>query len=390
MTVPAQRMQTLAPHFFATLNARIAFMTANGADIIRLDEGSPDLPPAPFIIQALTESAQRPDTHRYQPHHGTKDLRAAWAAMYQRLYGVKLDPDSEVAPLIGSKEGIFHILQAFINPGDQTLVPDPGYITYTRGTQFAGGEAYYFPLRPELGYLPDLTAIPAEQARRARIIFLNYPNNPTAGVANLEFFARAVEFAHEYDLLLCHDAAYSQVTFDGYQAPSPLQVPGARQVVVEFNTLSKSHNMAGWRVGAAIGQAEALKVLFNLKTNADSSHFLPILQAATTAMTGDQGWLVERNSLYQQRRDVILSALRRMGLPAETPQGSLYVWSPIPAGWSSVKFVTEVLDQAHVSFTPGALFGQQGEGYIRVAFTSPIERIEEAMFRLERFMASIR
>ncbi len=361
-------------------------MQAAGADVIRLDEGSPDMPPAPPIIQALTETAARPDAHSYQSHRGPLELRLAWAAMYHRLYEVNLDPETEIIPLIGSKEGIFHLLQALIGPGDLALIPDPGYITYTRGTLFAGGEAYYFPLLAERGYLPDLATIPVDAAQRAKVLFLNYPNNPTAAVATLEFLAQAVEFARTYDILLCYDAAYSQVTFDGYLAPSPLQIPGAREVVVEFNTLSKSHNMAGWRVGAALGQPEALKVLFNLKTNADSGHFYPIMHAAALAMTGDQAWLAERNQVYSQRRDVIVKALRGIGLAAESPHGSLYVWSPIPPGFTSNEFVATVLEQAQVSFTPGTLFGHNGEGYIRIAFIAPLARIEEAMQRLKKYM----
>lgn len=387
MIASAQRMQVLTPHFFSTLGPRIAALNAAGADVIRLDEGSPDLPPARFIVDALAEAAARPEAHSYQPHRGSHELRAAWADMYRRLYGVELDPGSEVIPLLGSKEGIFHLLQALINPGDLALVPDPGYITYRRGVEFSGGEVFFFPLLPELGYLPDLVVIPPEIARRARLMFLNYPNNPTSGVASLEFFTQAIDFAREYDVLLCHDAAYAQVTFGGYQAPSILQTPGAKEVAVEFNTLSKSHNMAGWRVGAALGQAEALKALFTLKTNADSGHFYPILHAATVAMTGDQTWLVERNEVYRQRIQVITNALNKLGLKAAIPRGSLYVWSPIPSGWSANVFVAAALEQAHVSLTPGTLFGQRGEGYIRISITAPLERIEEAMERIGKFVA---
>jgi LL-diaminopimelate aminotransferase len=382
MITPARRMSILMPHFFATLNQHIAAMTASGLDVIRLDEGAPDLPPAPFIIQALTEAAARPDAHGYQPHRGPLALRQAWAGMYRRLYAIDLDPEREVIPLLGSKEGIFHLLQALINPGDLVLVPDPGYVTYTRGTRFAGGEVDYFPLAPERGWLPDLDAIPAEIAERARLIFLNYPNNPTGAIASLDFFADAVNFARRHQLLLCHDAAYAQVTFDGMPAPSPLQIPGASDCVVEFNTLSKSHNMAGWRVGVAVGNAEVLKTLYTLKTNADSGHFYPILHAAAVALDGDQGWLAERNEIYRQRRDVILRTLSSLGLAVEAPGGSLYVWSCIPPGYDPIGFTTAALEAVQVSFTPGSLFGEQGEGYVRIAFTAPLERIVEAMERL--------
>jgi LL-diaminopimelate aminotransferase len=386
MSTPAARMQVLTPHYFAGLSARIAAMQALGADVIRLDEGSPDLPPPPFIIEALAEAARRPDAHSYQSHRGPQALRSAWAAMYRRLYAVELDPQSEIIPLIGSKEGIFHFVQAFIGEGDLALVPDPGYVTYTRAARFAGGEVFYFPLLPERGYLPDFTLIPESVARRARMLFLNYPNNPTAAVAASDTFAEAVAFARQYDVLLCHDAAYSQVTFDGYRAPSLLQVPGAKEVGIEFNTLSKSHNMAGWRVGAALGHPEVLKALFNLKTNLDSSHFYPILHAAAVAMTADQAWLAARNQVYQGRRDLIVACLNRLGLAALSPRGSLYVWSPVPPAFTSEAFVSAALEGAQVSFTPGTLFGQIGQGYVRIAITAPLERIEEALLRLTKWM----
>jgi len=383
----AQRMQALPAHFFASLIARVSALQAQGLDIIRLDEGAPDLPPPPSIIHALAKSADDPAHHSYQPHRGTQKLRQAWASMYQYAYGVGLDPETEILPLLGSKEGIFHLAMATINPGDVVLVPQPGYITYTRGTLFAGGEPIYFPLRPERGYLPDLDAIPAEIARKAKLMWLNYPNNPTTAVATLDFFAEAVEYARQNDLLLCHDAAYTQVTFDGYHAPSLLEVSGAKEVVVEFNTLSKSHNMAGWRVGAALGNAGVIRNLYTLKTNVDSGHFLPVLEAATEAMCGDQGWLRKRNEIYRQRRDVALLGLYKLGLKAETPRASIYLWSNIPEGWSSADFVSAALEGAQVSLTPGTVFGQAGEGYVRISLTAPLERINEAMNRLERWLS---
>ena len=382
----AQRLQALPAHFFASLGARIGAMQAQGLDVIRLDEGSPDLPPAPKIVDALMRSAKDPSHHSYQPHRGTAELRQAWAKLYQTAYGVELDPEGEVLPLLGSKEGIFHLAMATINPGDITLVPDPGYISYTRGTLFAGGQPVYFPLLPVRGYLPDFDSIPSDVASKAKILWLNYPNNPTAAVATLDMFSRAVDFAREYGLLLCHDAAYTQVTFDGFHAPSLLEVPGAKDVAVEFNTLSKSHNMAGWRVGAAVGNPQVLRNLYVLKTNQDSGHFLPVLEAATEAMCGDQTWLKGRNEVYLQRRDVALQGLRALGLDVEKPLGSIYVWSPVPAGWSSGDFASAALEKAQVSLTPGSFFGKGGEGYVRVSLTAPAERIAEAMKRLERWL----
>lgn len=382
MKPPATRMQHLTPHFFAALGPRLAAMQAAGIDVIKLDEGSPDLPPAAHIIEALACAAARPDRHGYQSHKGPLALRLAWAEMYARVYGVMLDPEREIVPLLGSKEGIFHLMAALIEPGDIVLAPDPGYVTYTRGALFSGGEAYPMPLLPERDYLPDLEAIPGEVLARAKILWLNYPNNPTAALATPAFFAQAVAFARRHNLLLCHDAAYAQVTFNGAAAASLLQAPGAKDVAIEFNTLSKSHNMAGWRVGAAVGNPEVLRILFTLKTNLDSSHFLPVLEAAVAAMRGDQVWLEERNAVYRRRRDAVLAGLHALGLAARPPQGSLYVWSPIPAGWSAAGFTTVLLEEAHVSLTPGSFFGQHGEGYVRIALTEPLERIELAMQRI--------
>lgn len=386
MKSTAGRMAHLAPHFFAALGARLQALQAEGRDIIRLDEGAPDLPPAPHILEALFSSAASPDAHSYQPHRGPLALRRAWAGQYRRLYGVDLDPEQEITPLLGSKEGIFHLSLAFVEPGDLVLVPDPGYITYTRGALVAGGEVQRMPLLPELGYLPDLEALPPQVLRRVKLMWLNYPNNPTAAVANLAFFTRVVELAHRYGFWVCHDAAYMQVAFDGEQPPSLLQAPGAKEVAVEFNTLSKSHNMAGWRSGALLGNAQVVRALYILKTNADSSHFLPIFEASTAALEGDQSWLLERNEIYRQRRDEVVAGLRRIGLAAPAPRASLYVWSSIPPGWDSVSFASAALEQAGVSLTPGTVFGPGGEGFVRISITQPQARIQQAMERLAEWL----
>jgi len=382
MKINAARTEQLAPQFFAGLNEKIASLESSGCDVIRLDVGSPDMPPAAHIIEALNRASQMDDRHGYQPHNATQALRQAWGDMYLRLYGVSLDLDREILPLMGSKEGIFHLTMAVVDPGNIVLIPDPGYLTYTQSARMAGGEPYYLPLLPENRYLPDLNSIPDSIARRAKLLWLNYPNNPTAACASEDFFAEAVLFAHRYDVLLCHDAAYNQVTFDGYHAPSLLQVPGAKATAIEFNTLSKSHNMAGWRVGAALGNPEALRALYVLKTNADSGHFLPILQAAAAALSGDQGWLVERNSTYQRRRDVVIENLSAAGVRVEPPQASLYVWAPVPKKWSSMDFATALLERANVSLTPGVVFGAHGEGYVRIALTQTEAVIAVAMQRI--------
>ena len=383
---PSHRLQTLQTQYFAGLETRISALKAAGKNVIRLDIGSPDLPPAPHILETLWQSAQRPDVHGYQPHRGSQALLEAWATMYQRTYQVDIDPNREIVPLLGSKEGIFHTTQAFINTGDVVLIPNPGYLTYESATRFAGGEPYFMPLAADREYLPDLNAIPSDIRQRAKIMWLNYPNNPTAAVATKEFFQEAVAFAHQHQIILCHDAAYSQVNYDGYRSPSILQADGAKDVCIEFNTLSKSHNMAGWRVGAALGNPELLKNLFTLKTQLDSSHFKPILDAAVVAMSADQGWLEVRNQIYQQRRDKILNALRAIGLNPKTPKASLYIWTPIPSGWTSESFCQALLEDVQVSLTPGTVFGKYGEGYVRICVCADEKIIEEAMQRLEHWM----
>ncbi len=390
---PADRMAHLAPHFFASLNIRLAKLNAQQGGnrsfdyIIRLDEGAPDLPPASHILEALLKSAARPDTHSYQPHRGPQKLRQAWTGWYMDHYRVSLDPDSEIIPLLGSKEGIFHLSQAYLNPGDLALAPDPGYITYTRGALFAGAQVHPMPLLSERGYLPDLKAIPEKVLKRSKLLWLNYPNNPTGATATLEFFEEAVQLAKRHDLILCHDAAYMQVAYDGERPPSLLQVYGAKDVAVEFNSLSKSHNMAGWRTGALLGNAEVVRTLFTLKTNADSSHFLPIFEASIAALSGDQSWLAERNQIYQQRRDAMMRGLEAAGLRASTPRASLYVWAATPKGWSCEEFAIQALEQAWVSLTPGAVFGAAGAGYVRISLTAPQAQIEQAMTRLGAWLA---
>jgi LL-diaminopimelate aminotransferase len=386
MKTSSVRMQSFPDHFFAGLNSRVRELQAQGKDVIRLDVGSPDLPPAPEIIEALNRSAAQPNQHGYQPHRGTQALREAWGGMYQRLYQVKLDPDSEILPLIGSKEGIFYLVMACLDPGEVALIPDPGYLTYDRATRFAGGAPVYLPLLPENTFLPKLQNIPEQILKRAKMLWLNYPNNPTAATVNLEFFTQAVALARQHDLLVCHDAAYTQVTYDSYQAPSILQVPGAKEVAVEFNTLSKSHNMAGWRMGVVVGNSSALQSLYTLKTNVDSGQFLPVMEAATAALTGDQSWLADRNEIYRKRRDLVIEALHSSGINVRVPQGSLYIWCPVPAGWSSETFASTLLDLAYISLTPGTIFGEHGNGFVRISFTASLERLEEAMQRMSQVL----
>jgi LL-diaminopimelate aminotransferase len=380
----AERIGTLPPYVFAKLGRRILEMKAEGRDVIRLDIGSPDLPPPSFIVDALNRSLQDPSHHGYGGYYGTPELRRAMAGYYEHRFGVQLSPDKEVAPLIGSKEGIANIAFAFVDPGEAVLVPDPGYPTYGLGTILAGGVPVRMPLLEEHGFLPDLEAIPQDIARSAKIMWLNYPNNPTGAVAPLEFFERAIAFARRNSLLVCHDNPYCDVVFDGYSAPSILQVPGAMEVALEFNSLSKTYNMAGWRIGMAVGSAVAVEALARTKTNIDSGIFLPIQDAAVVALTGDQSWLVDRNSVYQERRDLILAALQEMGIRADKPEASLYIWARVPRDYTSAEFATRLLEDAAISVTPGSAFGQHGEGYIRISLGMDTERISEAMGRLRR------
>ena len=382
MINPSYRVANISGHFFSELNQKLARLSAAGADVIRLDAGTPDLPPAAHILEALRRSAGDPTAHGYQPYDGTPSLRQAWAEAYRRSFQVILDADGEVLPLLGSKEGIFNLTLAYVQTGDVVLVPDPGYMTYTRSALMAGGEVYTMPLLPERSYLPDLSGIPQDVLRRVKILWLNYPNNPTTATAPLDFFDEVVEFAQSHNILVCHDAAYAQITFDGYQAPSLLQVAGAVETAVEFNTLSKWYNMAGWRVGAALGNRQALAALYQMKVNVDNGHFRPVLDAAAAALAGEQGWLADRNRVYEQRRDLVIRGLRQVGLEPAVPQASLYVWFEAPSGWSSQDFTLMLLEKAQVSLVPGTVFGKNGQGYIRLSFTEPMERLSEAMSRI--------
>jgi LL-diaminopimelate aminotransferase len=383
MIRPAQRMQSIPPYFFAELGRRIARLRAAGHDVIRMDMGSPDLPPPAHIVEALERSAESPDHHGYAPFGGTESYRQAVADHYQRRFGVTLDPQREVLGLIGSKEGLFHLTQAFVDPGDVVLVPDPGYPVYETAARFAGGEVHFLPLLAENGFLPALDRIPQEVLARTKLLWLNYPNNPTGAVADLDDFAAAIRLARQHGFLVGHDAPYTEVGFDGYRAPSALQVDGAREVLVEFNSLSKSHNMAGWRLGMALGNPTAIEALYTLKSQVDTSHFRAVMDAGEVALRSDQGWLEQRNAIYQARRDQVLAAIPHAGLAADPPKAALYVWASLPEGVaSSLAFTDQMLEDIHVSVTPGVAFGAQGEGFVRLSLGTPTERVEQAMDRI--------
>jgi len=380
----ADRVANLPPYVFASVEKRIAAQRAKGVDVISLGMGSPDLAPPAFIVDALCRSASRDDTHGYAGYYGTPDLRKAIVAYYKNRFEVEIDPNTEVRPLIGSKEGLANIALAFIDPGDLALATDPGYPTYRMGALMAGGGHYSVPLLEENDYLVDFSDIPADVAAKATILWLNYPNNPTGAVAPKAFLQEAIDFAREYDILICYDNPYCDLTFDGYVAPSILEMPGAKEVAVEFNSLSKTYNMAGWRVGMVVGNAQAIKALTTVKTNIDSGIFRPIQDAATAALTGDQRWIVERNSIYQRRRDVVLGWLPELGMSARTPKGALYVWAKVPEGVNCDDFAIEMLERAGVWMTPGTAFGRCGDGYLRLSVCVPEERLREAGERLAR------
>jgi LL-diaminopimelate aminotransferase len=375
-------MEGLEVQYFAGLVPIINQLLSSGVDVIRMDIGSPDLPPTQQVIDTLARSAQGESHHGYQPHKGIPSLREAWASFYRQTFQVELDPDQEIVPLLGSKEGIFHLCQAILNPGDVALIPDPGYLTYESGASVSGAESIFLALRKENDYLPDLGEVPEEIAERAQVLWLNYPNNPTGAVANEHFFEEVLSYAREHDILVCHDAAYSSVTYDGYRAPSILQFPGAKEVAIEFNTLSKSHNMAGWRVGVAVGNSEALGSLYTLKTHTDSGQFFPIMEAAIEAMTGDQGWIEERNDVYRQRRDLVAEVLQDLGIDYLLPKGAIYMWFACPTGWTSTRFTQTLLKSTGVSLAPGSIFGDQGEGFIRLSLCAPEDRLADAMKRM--------
>lgn len=378
----AKRIESLPPYLFADIDRQIDDAKARGADIISFGVGDPDLPTPPHIVEALIEAARDPATHRYPSYTGMPELRNAIADWYGRRFGVQLDPDTQIQPMIGSKEGIFHLPVAFVDAGDLVLTPDPGYPVYETGALLAGGEPFLLPLTPENGFVPDLSMVPDDVAARARVLWLNYPNNPTAACADLSFFQRAVDFCRAHDVLLAHDAAYTEVTFDGYVAPSVLQATGAMECAVEYHSLSKTYNMTGWRIGWAAGATEAIEALKVLKTNIDSGIFDAIQRAGIAALSGPRDHLDETIERYRHRRDLLCDGLKSMGLVVEPPRGSVYVWTPVPPGYDSKSFATRLLEQAAVVVTPGTGYGRSGEGFIRFSITVPDERLEEGVERL--------
>ncbi len=381
----SSRLDRLPPYLFAELERKIAVKKAAGVDVISLGIGDPDTPTPGPVIDALTTAAADPGTHQYPSNRGRPELRQAFARFYERRFGVTLDPESEILPALGAKECVFNMNLAFLDPGTVALAADPGYPVYTGGPLLAGAEAELMPLLPELGFAPDLGAVTPAAAARARLMYLNYPNNPTGAVVPDGLFERAIEFAREHDVVVVHDASYTETTFDGYVAPSFLETPGAREVGVEIFSLSKGWNMTGWRTAALVGNAEAVATYWKLKTNIDSGLFEAVQLAAARAL--DEGPPAEMIAIYQRRRDLVCGALREIGVEVIPPKGTIYVWAPVPAGHTSASFCELVLEESGVVVSPGSAYGPNGEGFFRISLTIDDERLSEAVERLRGNLA---
>ena len=380
----ANRLQALPPYLFKEIDRLKAEVIAKGIDVINLGVGDPDQPTPDFIIKALQEAATNPEHHQYPAYSGMGKFRHSAAAWCKRRFGLDLDPATQVVTLIGSKEGIAHFPLAFINPGDIALIPTPAYPVYHSGTLFAGGHSHFMPLLAENNFLPDLNAIPADVAQKAKIMFINYPNNPTGATADAAFFEKVVAFAKTYNIIVAHDAAYSEMGFDGYKPMSFLEVKGAMDVGIEFHSLSKTFNMTGWRLGFAIGNAEILDGLGQAKANVDSGAFNAIQEAGIAALESDQSSITAMQEIYTERRNILVNGLRSIGLKVEMPKASFYVWCQTPKGMSSSDFTALLLQKAGIVTTPGSGFGEPGEGYIRFALTVSKERMAEAVERMKK------
>ena len=380
----AKRIDQIPPYLFAEIDKKKEEMRKKGVDLIDLGIGDPDLPTPKPIIEQLKKSSEDPKNHRYPSYEGMFEFRMAAARWFEKRFGVNVDPQAEVFALIGSKEGIAHIPLAFVNPGDYVLVPDPGYPVYRVSTLFAGGIPYFLPLRKENHFLPDLSGIPGSIAQKTKLLFINYPNNPTAAIAEKRFFEEVVAFARRYQIIVCHDAAYSEVAFDGYRPLSFFEIEGAKEVGIEFHSLSKTFNMTGWRIGFAAGCAEVLSGLGRVKTNIDSGVFQAIQEAGVAALNHFDTPLLEIIKVYEGRRDVMVKGLREIGLEVDQPKATFYLWIRVPKGHTSAQFAALLLERVGIVATPGNGFGEEGEGYIRMALTVDEKRLEEAIGRLKR------
>jgi len=377
-----KRLSRLPPYLFVEINQKIAELRARGEEVISFAVGDPDLPTPSHIIERMCQAAHNPANHRYPETAGLPELCQAIVEWYEKRFRVTLNPSKEVLPLIGSKEGIGHMALCFIEPGDLALVPDPSYPPYSLGTILAGGEPYFMPLKEENYFLPDFKIIPGEVADRAKLMWLNYPNNPTGAIASPDFFEKAVHFAQQHDLVICHDAPYTEVASDGYKPPSFMQIPGAKERGVEFHSLSKTYHMTGWRIGMVVGNADMVNALFKVKSNLDSGVPQAIQYAAVEALRGSQEHIDEHNAVLQRRRDKLLKVLDDIGLKAKIPKATFYIWAKIPQGYTSIDFTNKLLDEAGIAVTRGIGYGKEGEGYIRFSLTISDERLEQGINRL--------
>ena len=381
----AKRVEQLPPYLFVNISRAIARKRAEGVDVVSFGIGDPDIPTPDTVLDALDRGARNPANHRYPESEGLPEFRQAVADFYQARFGVAIDPETEAINLIGAKEGIAHAALCFIDPGDMSISPDPAYPVYEIGTMFAGGTTHFVPLKESNGYLLDLADIPTEVAKSAKTLWLNYPNNPTGAVADIGYFEEAVRFASEFDLYLLHDACYTEVTFDGYVAPSVLQVDGAKDVAMEFHSLSKTANMTGWRVGAAVGNPDMVDALMRVKSNIDSGLSQAIQEMGIAALNLPQEWVASNNAVYRSRRDRVVAALNEIGLPATAPKATLYIWTRVPDGFTSAEFAETLLEDCDVVVTPGSSYGAAGEGYIRLSLTIPDQQIDEGIRRIARW-----
>lgn len=379
----SERLEKIPPYLFAEIDRKIAEARAKGIDIISLGIGDPDKPTLQPVVDEMHKAIDNPKNHDYPPYNGTEQFRTAARNWMKKRFDVELNADTEILANIGSKEAIAHVFFAYVDKGDYTLVPDPGYPVYKNATIFAGGTPYAMPLLEENGFLPDLDKIPEDIAQKAKLMFVNYPNNPTGATADLEFYKKAVAFCKKYDILLCSDMAYSEMTYDGYKAPSVLQVEGAKDVALEFYSHSKSYNMTGWRVGFVAGNADAIKALGTIKNNIDSGTFKAIQQAASAAFSVEQSYIDELNGMYQERRDVMVKGLQELGWDIKPTKATFYIWIPTPNGMSSEEFATLMLEKANVVVPPGIGYGKCGEGYIRIALTKDVETLKKALQRMK-------
>ena len=379
----SERLEKIPPYLFAEIDRKIEEARAKGIDIISLGIGDPDKPTLQPVVDEMHKAIDNPKNHDYPPYNGTEQFRTAARNWMKKRFDVELNADTEILANIGSKEAIAHVFFAYVDKGDYTLVPDPGYPVYKNATIFAGGTPYAMPLLEENGFLPDLDKIPEDIARKAKLMFINYPNNPTGATADLEFYKKAVAFCKKYDILLCSDMAYSEMTYDGYKAPSVLQVEGAKDVTLEFYSHSKSYNMTGWRVGFVAGNADAIKALGTIKNNIDSGTFKAIQQAASAAFSVEQSYIDKLNGMYQERRDVMVKGLQELGWDIKPTKATFYIWIPTPNGMSSEEFATLMLEKANVVVPPGIGYGKCGEGYIRIALTKDVETLKKALQRMK-------